>query len=448
MFTTVRFFMVLSSALALCPSDDFCKALAPGPLTSTSVSLSACTFMYCNGSYTESGVPCGFGTDGEADCVGDAPISFANPWYSASELDALVVDLSANTLDNGNVIDAGLYGNNGDQHIEIEKATTMNVTFLTEGACFQNVMGLITWPTFSADVGLTYPRNPAAWTLADRSAVLDIAEISIFYINADDSFCNDQTGLSDGIMCAPTEPQFCRTTSPNLETGTTMRMVPDPVNAPSDFVFRARTSVSFFILPDGFTSDLRSGTFGDSPDEKLTDLLFAVPALNDPSLATLSDDLGSDLRQHTVVFAGPMGVAGADFSEMIIFSFEDNKRGPVEPVSNLDFDDLTFMVDVDADCVANPPPPGRPTGSPSTSPTLAICEGGLISDCGNVCCDERCGACGGCDCASRGFGGLSDTSDLCCPGTILESEVMCMTSADRGCIIDADLECAPSTSGC
>ncbi|MEO0631105.1 MAG: DUF4114 domain-containing protein [Planctomycetota bacterium] len=398
--------MMTSGAAAQCATDPLCGVFAPDPINSSSVMLSACAFMYCNQSYSDSGIPCGFGTEGVSECAGVAPISFANEDFSQAQLDALVVDLGQNTLINGVVVGAGLFGNDADQHLEILQPTTINVTFLTEGACFQNVLGMITWPTDAGSNSppLSYPRDPRSWSFADREEVLSVAKVSIIYINADDAFCNDQDGLSGGISCAPAEPAFCRTTSPNLETGTTMRLIPDAATAPDELVFAAGTSVSFFIVPDGFTSDLRSGTFGDDPGEDLTDLLFAVSTLNDPALASLSDELGSDLRQHSVVFSGPADVLGADFSREIIFSFEDKKRGPFDPRSNLDFDDLTFLVDLAPGSIPPPPPPPRATEEPTAAPTPApggpgLCAAGLVSDCGNVCCDAACGSCGGCDCA-------------------------------------------------
>lgn len=179
-------------------------------------------------------------------------------------------------------------------------------------------MGIVTWPTASS----SYGPDPTAWSASERSAVLDVADISIFYLNADSEFCNDQTGLADGIMCAPAEPEFCRVTDPNLESGTTMRLVPPPSVAPPDFLFRAGTSLSFFILPDGFTTDLRTDIFGDTTGELLTDLLWAVSTLNEPSLEGETDALGLDVREHTVVFPGPSNAGGFDFSDMIIYRYE------------------------------------------------------------------------------------------------------------------------------
>jgi len=101
----------------------------------------------------------------------------------------------------------------------------------------------------------------------------------------DSEFCNAQ----DGVTC--TEPiEFCSVTNPNLKTGTTMQLLPDSRNAPTDFLYKEGTSVAFFILPDGNGDRMISGDgFGGEELENVIDILFSVPTLNDPTLETESD---------------------------------------------------------------------------------------------------------------------------------------------------------------
>ena len=66
----------------------------------------------------------------------------------------------------------------------------------------------------------------------------------------------------------------------------------------------------------------------------------------------------------------------------------------------------------------------------NASSCRSLCSTGISNADGTVCCAASCGSCGGCDCATYDGG-----ADLCCPGTIAHSEVMCVASTDVGCLL-------------
>ena len=119
----------------LCPTAAACAGV--DPLTSSSIQIDTCALMYCNVSYSDSGIPCGAGTAGAAECDGVDPISFINGDFTQMEIQALVSDIMATKIKAGEPISPEVFANETSRVIEIVKDSTINVTFLTEGACFQ-----------------------------------------------------------------------------------------------------------------------------------------------------------------------------------------------------------------------------------------------------------------------------------------------------------------------
>jgi len=130
-----------------CPTKDLCSSTSRDPITSTSIMLDVCSFMYCNTSYSDSGVPCGFGTEDTAECDGVDPISFRTTEFTSDEMDALTMTLALETLQSGVQIEETLLNNGNPRHIEITEDAEVNVTLITEGACFQ-VWNLLTFAPY------------------------------------------------------------------------------------------------------------------------------------------------------------------------------------------------------------------------------------------------------------------------------------------------------------
>ena len=388
--------------------------------------------MYPPDHYTPGGIPCGFSTD---DACGDAaPISFTSDDFDDGEFDLLDDYLDETIFSRGDhlpqeLIDASLPG-----YLELLQCTLVNVTFLHEGACYRNSLGIIHWPTDK------YP-PPDLWTPEIRKDVLLEETMSIFFLNMDFEYCT--CGFNDTSAHAPL-PNYCTETAPTLAPPATMKMLYDPLGSPrvvedlreEDFFFPAGTSIAFFLVPDGYDLGLeRNQSYAGDAGE----LLFTVPQLNDPAMASFVDPvtLVPDVRQHHYAFLGPQDLNGTDFSDKWVVTMEDVRRDSQS--SNQDFEDVAFFVDVDL-CPPTaaptlPPSSGAPSEAPSVSsaPSPApLCQNGFLSPCGNTCCPLQCGGCGGCNCRC-----LPGGPEECCAGGIEEVGRPCLLPGDVACVMPA-----------
>lgn len=91
-------------------------------------------------------------------------ISFLNPTFTEAQITGLQDFLDTSVFERGFRIDELLLNNNLDGHFDIIKDTTINVTFLTEGACFENSLGVFTWKTGD------FP-PPSEWDATTRAQV-------------------------------------------------------------------------------------------------------------------------------------------------------------------------------------------------------------------------------------------------------------------------------------
>jgi len=148
--------------------------------------------MYPVSDYTSRGVPCGVDTSSDANCRHKSPIAFLPPGITAEQYKQLDTQISAKLLVDGKHIDEGLLSSVLDTHIDVQADVQMSLTFLQEGACFQNSLGMITWETAK------HP-SPTAWTPEDRIDILDVGEISIILPNVDDKVCNPSFGSSPNL---------------------------------------------------------------------------------------------------------------------------------------------------------------------------------------------------------------------------------------------------------
>lgn len=395
-----------------------------------------CDLMYDRESYTVEGMPCGMAVS--PDC--GPPISFDSPKYTKEQI-LEIRDAVRTVLPAGSPIEPELLAADVETWISLRENATINITFLDEGACFQNALGIISWKTDD------YP-HPSEWTTEVRAQVLTDNDVSIVFINIENTFC---TNKYDEETCGDGK-SWCSDAEEQLAVGTTMRLVPDPRSNPTEFVFSAGTSIALFVIVDASGTDriganfLTTG-FGDAMGETLERVIFSAKQLNENG------------KQHAVVFLPP-NLEGQGYNETIAWAFED--LPPSIGRTDKDFNDISFLMDVSPiTAVANSlvhidtlPPTKSPTMDPDR-----ICANGIMSTCGNTCCDARCGECGGCDCykaSSKGdyasyFGSLDtdEVAGLCCPHAILENAMHCAHAGDVGCIVDDSIIC-PSwvTAGC
>lgn len=297
--------------------------------------------------------------------------------------------------------------NGASLYISLVEDATVNVTFLFEGACYENSLGLISWDTDS------YPA-PSAWTDAWRQKVIDENDVTIFLPNVEGTSCTSASAAD------------------NLTPGTCMRMKPNAIDHPDEFLFRAGTSFALFILPNGFSSFKSNKGYSNANSKRVSDVIWSVSALNNP-------DVADDLRQHAVLFMPDT----EKYPETLIWAFEDIFRN--KGSSDQDLNDVSFIIDVSPFSaignyvVAMTPtaaPTKNPTANPTPAPASALCAKGLEdANHGQVCCAAKCGKCGGCGCASRPGFGAGGSADSCCPDAILESEMFCVNPDDVGCIL-------------
>lgn len=437
---------LLLAALALAPSRAAAKQhMCDGELHGISWSddkillSKECDLMYDDAEYTSNGG------------IPNLEIAPVTTKYTDVEL-VEIMDHVKVMLPERQIIDSTLLEENGASlFVSLTENSTVNVTYLYEGACYRNSIGMIAWET------ALYP-DPSLWLAGDwRQKVLDDNDITIFMPNIDE--------------------EFCKRTNPALQKGQTMRLKPDPRNEPDLYVFEAGTSFSLFIIPDGFNDFWNSDGFGSGPGEKIDDLIWSVSALN-------KDSIPGDKRQHAALFAPDPDA----YPTTLVWAFEDIFRH--QRNSDEDVNDVIFIVDIDPfHSIGNyivagtptPAPTGAPTKHPTNHPTkaptnnpthhptdhptknptnqptdyptnhptksptnyptdaphdAAMCVDGIRDqNLGMVCCDPNCGKCGGCNCASRPGFGRSGSAGHCCPETIIASEIFCTAATDTACII-------------
>lgn len=357
------------------------------------VDLGTCNYQGMLDQYTDSGVPCGEPYGSSLPCSNGAEPLAGN--FQDFPLDAMA-DFQAYLagkfpIGGDNIAELTSPENLDGAFLVIKPMQTFNVTFIDEGACFRNSMGMITW-----DSSVVPGKAAADYDDADRTAVLANANLTIFFPNADSITCQQNL---DPVLCP--DATFCTVTDPAMPLGTTVRMPPYP--GADSYVFDVGVYVAFFLVVDGFDAGL--GLSGAGYNADAGTLHMSLDSLNDPAL-TATDTSGVSITRRATYETTVDGVT-YDFSPYIFIVFEDN--------INDDYQDVSLLID---------------TWVPGTC-------GGILNDCGDICCPAVCGHCGGCevDCSE-----LSDTYEVeCCPGAIRDSERFCELVDDEGCIlIDAE----------
>lgn len=355
--------------------------------------LDTCNWQGEEDQYTDSGIPCGTVYDIDLPCIDgaepiatvlqDVPLEALEAFQAAvDETLPIGVDNTAELDDPDNLVGAFLV---------TELDQTINATFLDEGACFLNTIGMITW-----DAELVPGKAAADYDEADRVTVLEGGKMTIFFPNADSKTC--QVAL-DPVLCPPGDAEllaFCTDTDPFLPLGTTVPLKPYP--EADSYVFPVGTYVSFFLVPDGFVSINKGGPgFNDTSGT----VHFTLDNLNVAAENNPQNSITSLVRKAD--FATEVDGVPIDFSRFLLVTWEDN--------INNDFQDTVILIE--------------------TEPAPPSCIG-VLNSCGDICCPAVCGVCGGCetDCAA-----LSEEFGVeCCPGAIRESDIFC-GFADEGCIV-------------
>lgn len=366
---------------------DFSGDCSSDPCT---VNLADCNYQGDIDQYTPSGIPCGEVYGSSLPC-GDM----------ADELAFNFLDFPLEALEQFQAFLASSFpigGANSDElsdptnldgaFLVVKPMQTFNVTFIDEGACFRNSVGMIVW-----DSALIPGKAATEYDDTDRKTVLENGNMTIFFPNADSVTC--QNAL-DPILCPDTD--FCTVTDPALPLGTTVRV--KPFKGADSYIFPVGFYVAFFIVPDGFDLGLGIGQAGFMADAGR--LHMSLESLNDPS-ATSTGTSTVSITRRSLFETTPIDGKMHDFSPFVFIIFEDNING--------DFQDISLLID---------------TWVPGTC-------GGILNECGDICCPEVCGVCGGCevDCQA-----LSDYHEVeCCPGAIRDSERYCELVDDEECIL-------------
>ena len=333
---------VLVSGLLYAPCEDSPNGEPSGLGTRArgfaDVNLNRCDVMYdFDAFYAANGIPCGAFT--ESDCGGVA-LAFA-PTIGAAAVQSLSASIEAELVP-GEPLPASLIAQSLPKHLEVASSTAMNITFVSETACFENAIGVISWPTAA------FP-DPSDWDAAVREQVLEAADVSIVLPIVDGEFCN---AAFDDSRCSRDQP-YCTVNSPSLVVGATVPLLPGLRNGTSvaQLPFPAGLSVSFFILPDGGLGVVGGG-WGSGAEESVENVAFAVDALNSP-------------EDSAAVAFLPSSIAGApEVEDAVLFSFEDQPKSP----NDGDFDDVTFLITFDdISAISNIAPSSAPSPSPSSA---------------------------------------------------------------------------------
>ena len=324
-----------------------------------------------------------------------------------------------------------LLDENRDGEVLLMQDTSINVTFLDDGACFENSLGVFYWP---ADI--VPGKSPREYTAADRVAVLDRGSATVVFPNVDSIFCNmvvDDLCQNEDVLA------LCSSNDPFLELAITLPVGPRR--------FAAGLYLSFFLVPDGFANGL-----GKGPEPFKADagqIHFSTPELNDPDILAAGEE-----PRLAVIRQAPddvMDIVDAtityDFSDDVLVAFED-VRTDLES-TNRDYQDTVMLISFQPVITVTDPPTQRPTiaptlppvllrsatptGAGSTAPSKPLCTFGIANACGDVCCAPGCGACGGCDVICTNLGSAED----CCPNSIRESGIPCILATDVACLLDS-----------
>ena len=367
--------------------------------------IAACNWQYDVDSYSDSGIPCGTVYSYDVPCpTGGAPIAGPLSGYSFDAVEAYQAEVQALLPIGEN--NKAVVPDDQQGAFLMGEGQCINATFIDEGACFLNKVGMITW-----EASLVPGKGPEDYTAADRETVLENANITVFFPNADSIFCNDAADVD--CLSDPLKP-FCTSTDPYLPLGTTVQLPPYP--GADTFDFPVGVYVGFFIVVDGFpgVSKTTSETLSLGANFHFTTTQLNVATENGPMNDVVS------IVEHGEFSVDIMGEE-FDFSDFVLLAFEDK--------INQDYQDVIILLDFKIPVTLTDPPTGGP------------CEGGTLNSCGDICCDPRCETCGGCgeDCKMVGIyaeliagsGGPID----CCPESIRADGFECSAAVPYGCVI-------------
>ena len=374
------------------------------------IEMAVCNWQYDADSYSDSGVPCGDVYGYTIGCPpGGMPIAGPLSGFTFEAMEAYQAEVQALLPIGEN--NKAVVPDDQQGAFLMGEGQCINATFIDEGACFLNKVGMITW-----DSALLPGKGPEDYDASDRVTVLESANITVFFPNADSIFCNNVTDAN--CLSNPLKP-FCTTTDPFLPLGTTVQLPPYP--GADIFEFEAGVYVAFFIVVDAYPDVSKTDT------ETLdlgTDFHFTTTQLNDASENRPKNNVVSLVEQED--FSVTIMGETFDFSDFVLVAFEDS--------SNKDYQDVVILLDFKDPVRVTDPPTGEP------------CEGGLINDCGDVCCDPRCPSCGGCfaDCTDANrLANMNNTGPPidCCPSSIRDDGFPCSAQVPYGCILPNTLPC-------
>ena len=408
MFTrfSVLALSLAASANAVCNYSGTCVG------DDCDIEFASCNWQFPETSYSDSGIPCGTVYGEDITCpAGGEPIASGLSGFSKeavmayqAEVQALL-PIGANNQVNIPDVQQGAF-------LIEEEGQCINATFIDEGACFLNKVGMITW-----EASLFPGKGPEDYDDADRVTVLENANITAFFPNADSIFCNDAADVNcDGGNLAG----FCTSTDPFLPLGATVQLLPYP--GADTYEFPVGVYVAFFIAVDSFPDVSKGSVENLSLNQAFH---FTTSQLNDETENNPMRDVVSLVQQED--FSVTLMGEEFDFSDFVLVTFEDN--------INEDYQDVVIILDFKIPVMVTPPPTGEP------------CVGGITNSCGDICCDPRCPSCGGCtvDCMAATemanmANGVGEPVE-CCPGSIRESGFICSASTPFGCIIADVDEC-------
>lgn len=147
-------------------------------------------------------------------------------------------------------------------------------------------------------------------------------------------------------------------------------------------------------------------------------------------------------RIHGPFFRDPFGPPFGTWMWTDNGGIYDLRKGKVfgSPTSDLNYV-WTWYGRSASSCLV--PPSDPPTEHPTNAGFPSMCVSGVLNEDATVCCAASCGACGGCDCAS-----LEGGADMCCPGSIANSETMCIFATDEACMLGVYSAVPNELSGC
>ena len=412
MFTRIALLSlgVVASVKAQCEYSGDCSG------GDCEIEFASCNWQEAESSYSDSGIPCGTVYGADIECpAGGEPIASGLAGYSKEAMEAYQAEVQS-LLPIGSNNQIIIPEDQQGAFLISEEGQCINATFIDEGACFLNKVGMITW-----EASLIPGKVPQEYTEDDRETVLENANITAFFPNADSVFCNDVADTDcqgSGLLAG-----FCTSSDPFLPLGTTVQLLPYP--GAESYEFPVGVYVAFFIAVDSFPdvskSSVETLSLGGS-------FHFTTTQLNDASANNPMMNVVSLVEQED--FSVTLMGEEFDFSDFVLVTFEDN--------INQDYQDVVILLDFKIPVSLTDPPTGEP------------CEGGITNACGDICCDPRCPSCGGCD-TDCGMvtdmvnAGLTGEMVDCCPGSIAASGFECSASMPYGCVIPGVDPCIDGT---